>query len=111
MSYNSVRVVVLDERLSSVNDDTISPEDRHLIGQADYVIRITPDRVLSDSNMVDVITPATEATLSLEKAKREFDQRDAKRRPDPPARDGLRKAYVALGNSEDFEPPELPPAS
>lgn len=110
MSYLSVRVVVLDERQGSVNEDTISFEEMHLIEQADYIIRIAPDRVITGSNMIDVITPATEAEKSSSKAQQDLEQREAKR-VEEPARDGLRKAYVALGNSEDFEPPELPFAS
>lgn len=111
MSYMSVRIAVIDERNSVSNNETTSRSDRHLIEQADVVIRVKPDGVLSYSNLVDVITPATDSIRSMEKALQDKTGREAKRIPDPPPREALTKAYRALGQSGNFKPPDLPPLS
>src|SRR3954452_15953156 len=111
MGYILSRVVVLDERESTVTLETTSRHDRHLIEQADIVIHITFDGVFSDSN-IDVITPATEADISLEKARQQAADRNANREAREAqmdhTREALKKAVLALGNSEDFKAPPLP---
>jgi hypothetical protein len=111
MSYMSVRIAVIDERNSVANQETTSRYDRHLIEQADVVIRIKPDNVVSNSNLVNVITPSTESVMSMEKAALDKAGREAKRIPDPPPHEALSKAYRALGQSGNFKPPDLPPLS
>jgi hypothetical protein len=116
MSYMFARVVVVDVRKGKLSFDSgaVSDEDRHLYNQADLIITVTNDGVFSDSNMVDVITPKSEAQLSLEKAQREAAAlAERHRRPQDIAqtyRDAMSKAYRALGQSENFQPPPLPEA-
>lgn len=107
MGYHNVRIVVLDERHGSATNESLTLSERHTIEQADIKIQIKGDGVFTDSNLVDVITPPSDAQMSSDKAKLETAYRESTRKPDPPPRDALHKAYRALGNSEDFEPPPM----